>query len=111
MGVPFQQFLAAPRVYTCASCSVHVANDDHIISMSFQDQPGSAFLFDRVVNVVRGPAEDRVLLSGVHKVADISCSLCMSVLGWIYLAADTGSQQYKVGKVLLEKSRVSRQDL
>ena len=44
-----------------------------MISKSFQGSQGRAYLFDQVVNVSTGPAEERVLLTGLHHVADIYC--------------------------------------
>lgn len=40
-------------------------------------------LFNRV-NVGCGPAEERVLLTGLHAVADIFCECCKTTLGWKY---------------------------
>ena len=48
--------------------------------------------FDRVVlyifsvNVGCGPAEERVLLTGLHAVADIFCECCKTTLGWKYVS-------------------------
>lgn len=39
------------------------------------------------VNVSTGPREDRILLTGLHTVADISCNDCHSVVGWKYVRA------------------------
>lgn len=49
----------------------------------------------------------RQLVTGAHTVSDISC-MCGMVLGWKYVAAAEESQQYKVGKFILETKRVSR---
>lgn len=32
-----------------------------------------------------GPAEERVLLTGLHAVADIYCECCKTTLGWKYV--------------------------
>jgi len=37
------------------------------------------------VNVGCGPAEERVLLTGLHAVADIYCENCKTTLGWKYV--------------------------
>ena len=42
-------------------------------------------LFFRV-NVGCGPAEERVLLTGLHAVADIFCECCKTTLGWKYVS-------------------------
>lgn len=44
----------------------------------------SAFC-SRRVNVGCGPAEERVLLTGLHAVADIYCENCKTTLGWKYV--------------------------
>lgn len=38
------------------------------------------------VNVGCGPAEERVLLTGLHAVADIYCENCKTTLGWKYVS-------------------------
>lgn len=38
------------------------------------------------VNVGCGPAEERVLLTGLHAVADIYCEICKTTLGWKYVS-------------------------
>jgi hypothetical protein len=45
----------------------------------------SVFLNFRV-NVGCGPAEERVLLTGLHAVADIFCECCKTTLGWKYVS-------------------------
>lgn len=44
------------------------------------------FWFFRV-NVGCGPAEERVLLTGLHAVADIYCESCKTMLGWKYVSS------------------------
>lgn len=34
-----------------------------------------------------GPAEQRLLLTGLHSVADIFCQSCKTTLGWKYVSA------------------------
>lgn len=38
------------------------------------------------VNVGCGPAEQRLLLTGLHSVADIFCESCKTTLGWKYVS-------------------------
>lgn len=38
------------------------------------------------MNVGCGPAEERVLLTGLHAVADIYCENCKTTLGWKYVS-------------------------
>lgn len=39
------------------------------------------------VNIGCGPAEERLLLTGLHAVADIYCENCHTTLGWKYVSA------------------------
>ncbi|XP_057348455.1 protein yippee-like 1 isoform X1 [Manis pentadactyla] len=81
----FQAYLPnCHRTYSCVHCRTHLANHDELISKSFQGSQGRAYLFNAVVNVGCGPAEERVLLTGLHAVADIYCENCRTTLGWKY---------------------------
>ncbi|PIO35177.1 hypothetical protein AB205_0178310, partial [Aquarana catesbeiana] len=60
------------------------------------------FLLKNSVNVGCGPAEERVLLTGLHAVADIYCENCKTTLGWKYEHAFESSQKYKEGKYIIE---------
>jgi hypothetical protein len=48
------------------------------------------------VNVSLGPKEDRMLMTGLHTVADIFCTVCNTNLGWKYEMAFDEGQKYKV---------------
>ena len=50
--------------------------------------------------------EDRILITGLHTVADIHCNSCETVLGWKYEHAFEHSQKYKEGKYILEKALI-----
>lgn len=52
----------------------------------FHGHGGRAFLFERCVNVTAGHPEHRVLMTGMHVVADITCSSCGTELGWKYVS-------------------------
>lgn len=108
MGRVFRKFLESKRVYSCHTCDAHLADEEHIISKSFQGRDGRAFLFESAINISRGPEESRVLMSGVYKVADVCCKVCSALLGWEYLEAKEASQKYKEGRILLEKARLTR---
>lgn len=75
------------------------------------------------VNVNTSAAEERVLLTGLHEVADIYCECCKTLLGWKYVSismssmpvcvnpprivcfqehAFESSQKYKEGKYIIE---------
>ncbi|PNW80092.1 hypothetical protein CHLRE_08g377550v5 [Chlamydomonas reinhardtii] len=109
MGRPFKQYLSGPRVYSCANCRAHAADHEDIISKAFQGRHGRAYLVNSAINVTVGPKEERVLITGLHTVADISCSSCGSVLGWRYEHAFEESQKYKEGKYIIEKAKVMKE--
>lgn len=109
MGRPFKILLEAPRIYSCSTCRSHIADHDDIVSKAFQGRHGRAYLFSDVVNVTCGTKEDRMLMTGVHTVADISCTTCDTVLGWKYLHAQDEREKYKVGKSIVEKAKVMKE--
>ncbi|CAF0975407.1 unnamed protein product [Adineta steineri] len=90
------------RTYSCLHCRAQLANHDELISKSFQGSQGRAYLFNSVVNVNTSAAEERVLLTGLHEVADIYCECCKTLLGWKYEHAFESSQKYKEGKYIIE---------
>ncbi|CAB54236.1 Protein yippee-like F37A8.5 [Caenorhabditis elegans] len=99
----FQHYLpAGDRCYSCIHCRANLAAHAELISKSFQGSQGKAYLFNAVVNVGCGPAEERVLLTGLHAVADIYCEICKTTLGWKYEHAFESSQKYKEGKFIIE---------
>ncbi|XP_069359769.1 uncharacterized protein Ypel isoform X3 [Maniola hyperantus] len=77
---------------------------------SFQGSQGRAYLFNSVVNVGCGPAEERVLLTGLHAVADIYCECCKTMLGWKYEYAFESSQKYKEGKFIIELAHMVKEN-
>lgn len=90
-------------VYSCAHCRTHLTSHEDILSKSFHGRHGRAFLFDSCVNVTLGPAEDRLLITGLHKVCDLHCKRCEHLVGWTYQRAYEASQKYKEGKFIIEK--------
>lgn len=98
------------RTYSCVHCRAHLANHDELISKSFQGSQGRAYLFNSVVNVGCGPAEERVLLTGLHAVADIYCDCCKTTLGWKYEHAFESSQKYKEGKYIIELAHMIKEN-
>ncbi|NXE88911.1 YPEL1 protein, partial [Menura novaehollandiae] len=104
----FQAYLPnCHRTYSCIHCRAHLANHDELISKAsgfFRDLM-NYFLTKMVITVVNvgcGPAEERVLLTGLHAVADIYCENCKTTLGWKYEHAFESSQKYKEGKFIIE---------
>lgn len=107
----------------CSTCSADLALTSQIISKGFTGRHGRAYLVGPptsdpasvspssystpdLVNVRVGRCESRQLVTGWHTVADISCFMCHAKLGWKYVDAKEYTQQYKVGKFILETERV-----
>jgi hypothetical protein len=59
-----------------------------------------------LINTKTGRSVNRDLLTGAHVVADVTCSICQTVLGWKYVDAKELGQRYKIGKFILETKRV-----
>lgn len=96
-------YLDGPQIYSCGQCRTHLTTHDDIISKSFHGRHGRAYLFNQCVNIINGPAEDRNLITGLHRVCDIICKRCKITVGWTYLKAYEKSQKYKEGKFIIEK--------
>ncbi|XP_016742821.1 protein yippee-like At5g53940 isoform X3 [Gossypium hirsutum] len=99
------------RSYRCKFCRTHLALPDDLVSRSFHCRRGKAYLFNNAipfsrVNITVGALEERVMLSGMHTVADIFCCCCGQIVGWKYEAAHEKSQKYKEGKFVLERGRI-----
>ncbi|XP_061376579.1 protein yippee-like [Gastrolobium bilobum] len=98
------------RIYSCKHCHTHLALCEDIISKAFQSRHGKAYLFNKVVNVSVGEKEERLMMTGLHTVADIFCVGCGSIVGWKYETAHEKPQKYKEGKSVLERFKVSGPD-
>ena len=110
MGRVFLRHVEAETVHCCAACRAHLASHDSIISKAFQGRHGRAYLFGDVININSGPTENRLLLTGLHVVADIYCNACDTRLGWKYVEAFEESQKYKEGKFILEKAMIMKEE-
>ncbi|KAI9315984.1 yippee zinc-binding/DNA-binding /Mis18, centromere assembly-domain-containing protein [Dichotomocladium elegans] len=102
-------YLHDNRIYTCSTCHSHLLSHDAIISRAFHGRNGPAFLVERVINVSLSVKEERMLMTGMHTVADISCNVCASKIGWKYLRAFEETQKYKENKFIVEKSKVTKE--
>ncbi|KAL3838089.1 hypothetical protein ACJIZ3_022680 [Penstemon smallii] len=98
------------RVYSCRHCGTHLALTQDIASKSFHCRHGKAYLFNKVVNVTLGETDERVMMTGLHTVADIFCTRCGSIVGWKYETAHEKSQKYKEGKSVLDRHKISGPD-
>ncbi|MCJ1412453.1 hypothetical protein MMC19_006547 [Ptychographa xylographoides] len=102
MGLAYNVYLNADRIFGCKSCKTHLATHDSIISRNFRGQHGKAYLFASVVNIQQGEATERNMTTGRHVVRDISCRQCKETVGWKYDKAYESSEKYKEGKYILE---------
>lgn len=106
MGRVFLEHLGGSRLFLCAICKAFLTNNSQLISTQFTSASGKAFLFDKVVNLVLGQIEHRLLTTGQHFVRDVSCKRCQSKVGWMYEYAVDQTQTYKEGHFVLEKARI-----
>jgi len=110
MGRIYRTYLSGTRIWTCSHCKAHLAYHEDIISKAFQGRHGKAYLFSNVVNIGVGKPEERQLITGLHVVADIHCNCCSAIIGWKYEEAFEETQKYKVGKFIVEKAMMTRDD-
>ncbi|KAH7698270.1 yippee-like 5, partial [Aphelenchoides avenae] len=92
---PFLEHLGGRYIFSCGNCQTYLSRQEEVISRSFRGASGRAFLFRKVVNVVEGPLQDRMMVTGRHFARDVSCKVCKTVLGWKYEFAYTRGQEYK----------------
>jgi hypothetical protein len=50
-----------------------------------------------------------MLLTGIHTIAEISCILCHSKLGWKYIYAVEPPQKFKENKFIVEKLKIIKE--
>lgn len=98
--------MGGSRVYSCDRCDTFLTNRQQLLSKSFTGTTGTAFLFNRVVNLVQSEVHDRHMLTGRHFVRDVSCKKCGVKLGWMYEFAKPANQRFKEGKVILEQALI-----
>ncbi|KAL2158286.1 hypothetical protein VTH06DRAFT_4607 [Thermothelomyces fergusii] len=102
--------VAPPSPHATPSCPASPLNSDDRDSARPDAAAAAATSADStaadLVNIRVGEPETRSLITGVHVVADISCAVCGTTVGWKYLEAREWSQKYKVGKFILETRRV-----
>ena len=84
-----------------------VSTHEQLVSKSFQGRHGRAFLFTTATNVMLGPKEERILMTGLHSVADIYCTECSSRLGWKYLEAFESRHDAPASHIMMTPRRVT----
>ncbi|KAF3923514.1 hypothetical protein ABW21_db0209281 [Orbilia brochopaga] len=94
----------------CSNCRTNLCFTSSVISKGFTGRHGRAYLVTNLItpNILHGKPTSRNLQTGAHTVADVSCRVCCSDLGWKYIHAEERSQRYKVGKYILETGRVTK---
>ena len=85
-----------------------VSTHEQLVSKSFQGRHGRAFLFTTATNVMLGPKEERILMTGLHSVADIYCTECSSRLGWKYLEAFESRHDAPASHIMMTPRDASR---
>ncbi|OOF95983.1 hypothetical protein ASPCADRAFT_207327 [Aspergillus carbonarius ITEM 5010] len=103
MGLVYNVYLTASKIFGCKKCKTHLADYDDIISRNFRGQHGKAYLFNNVVNITQSDAVERSMTTGRHIVRDIHCRQCKETVGWKYDKAYETSEKYKEGKFILEE--------
>lgn len=108
-----------PDTIKCSTCSTDLAFTAQIVSKGFTGRYGRAYLVSApdhrtrgtntgdLMNIKVGKPETRLLVTGSHTVADITCAICHAKVGWKYVDAKEESQKYKIGKFILETQRVT----
>lgn len=104
----------------CAKCATDVCLTSQIISKGFTGRHGRAYLVApsptshtpkasktlSLPNTKTDAPASRQLVTGAHTVSDVRCAFCNSMLGWKYDEAEEESQQYKIGKYILETKMI-----
>ncbi|KAI8331575.1 protein yippee-like 3 [Chlamydoabsidia padenii] len=96
-------------IYSCGNCRTNLIYQDDIISKGFQGQTGRAYLVVRISNIKLGVKEKRMLMTGIHTIAEISCILCHNKLGWKYIYAVEQPQKFKENKFIVEKLKIVKE--
>lgn len=108
-----------PNTIRCSTCASDFAFSSQIVSKGFTGRYGRAYLVQpldqpsrkgmkakELSNIKVGKSETRLLVTGSHIVADISCAICHTKVGWKYIDAKEEGQKYKIGRFILETQRI-----
>ncbi|KAI3689032.1 hypothetical protein L2E82_46980 [Cichorium intybus] len=96
-------------LFSCNRCRNPIALRHNLLSKAFKARSGQAYMFSEAMNVVLGGKREQQLITGRYVVADVSCSKCGEVLGWKYLKSLDDSQRYKIGRFIIEKSKILKE--
>lgn len=102
-------FRAGSEVVACAACLTQLCLQDGLISKAFRGKlGGKAWLVHAaVINIKLMPQEDRMLMTGLHTIAECHCANCDQYVGWHYLTAFEETQKFKEGKFILERPLIA----
>ena len=65
MGRLFIEYLVSTGIYTCKDCSTPIANVEDVYKWDYKGPTGNkAYLFSKIVNVIKGESEIKNLMSG-----------------------------------------------
>ena len=81
MGKAYFVYFEGTNIYICKRCKVHLSCKNELLSKDFWAGDGKAFLYNTVINIYLGEAENRNLRTGMHSVCDIYCKNCHQKLG------------------------------
>lgn len=110
MGVVFLEHPGGKRLFSCTICDACLTNGDELISTDFTCVTGPGYLFNKAVNLKKGNAVKRQMVTGDYMVRDVYCKRCDTKLGWTYEFAFEESQKEKEGKVLLEEVLITESE-
>ena len=106
MGRVYLEHLGGSRLFSCINCDTFLTNIEQLKDHHFHGVTGPAILFNKVVNLKYGETEEKVMVTGLHKIRKVFCKSCDARLGWFYEFAYVKEQEYKEGKVVLERSLI-----
>lgn len=110
MGKVFFHYLDGKNVYVCKECRVHFSSKSQVISKNFTGKYGKSFLVHKMINIIEGPNEEKMLTTGVHLIRDIFCKSCNASVGWTYIRAYELTERYKEGKYIMERNQTEKLD-
>lgn len=92
-------------IYRCKKCYSDICNSSLIISKDFWGNNGEAYFVKNVINVYEDSNEIlKNMRTGQYIVKDIICIQCNLIIGWKYIKSIENSQNYKIGKFVIEKN-------
>ncbi|CEJ93250.1 hypothetical protein VHEMI08855 [[Torrubiella] hemipterigena] len=96
------------QIWACRRCAMPIANEAYITSRNFRGEQGKAALCERVANTKLGEEYQRNMTTGRHTIRDLFCESCNQKIGWKYIHAPDPSQEYKIGRYIVELELLDR---